>query len=119
MQPKFNIDPPSSKKEKISIIIDNRKKEFKNKNENSETDELEANGHISIESFKNWLVKSYIDMEHMKNVLVKNNLSKLTERKVRLLLIIYQAKFVAENYLTIQNFYSNFIDFYMQNGVVK
>ncbi len=64
------------------MIIDNRKKELKNKNDNNETDELEAYGYITVETFKNWLTKAYLDMEYLKNVLVKKDLANYPDKKV-------------------------------------
>jgi hypothetical protein len=75
--------PPMIKKDKIEVLIDNRKKYFKNKNENNETDELEAYSYITVESFKSWLMKSYLDMDYLKNI-VKKDLSSLSEKKVKI-----------------------------------
>ncbi len=75
------------KKEKIEVIIDNRKGDLRNKNNNNETDELEAYGYITVDGFRNWLMKSYIDLDHLNNV-IKKDLEVLNEKTVILFIYI-------------------------------
>lgn len=74
-QPYLNIGPtPVIKKQKLEITIDNRRGDIKNINKNNSTDELEAYGYITVESIKKWLINSYIDMDYLQNILIKNDL---------------------------------------------
>jgi hypothetical protein len=54
------------KGEKITILIDNQRKEFRNKNNTNTTDELEAHGSVTVMKFKEWMMKSYVDITHLK-----------------------------------------------------
>lgn len=100
------------KKEKIEVIIDNKRGDIKNNNKNNDIDELEAYGYITVENFRNWLLKSYIDIEDLKNSSIREDLSSLnTNEKI--------IKHILDRYVNDPAFFPNFIDFYLHSGVVK
>lgn len=69
-------------------MIDNGRHEIKNKNGN-ETDEIEASGHITLEAFKNWICKSYVDMDNLIKIIIKNDMigNNFSDENVNLILM--------------------------------
>ena len=119
----INITNFNKKQEKIEIVIDNQRKDFKNKNQsqnsNNYRDELEANNNVIVEKFKIWLMKSYIEEEHFRNMINGdlNNLviiKKINEKQVKMYII--QKDYIIQKYLSNSII---FIDFIMKDGVVK
>ena len=69
------MKPAYATGEKIEVVINNEKKEFKRKktgdsSSNNYVDEIEAGHSTTVSSLKNWLIKNYICTETLiKNVL--------------------------------------------------
>jgi hypothetical protein len=69
-------------------MIDNQKREFKNKNMTKEPlnspldykDELEASNNVAVFKFKQWLLKSYIEHDHFYRT-IENDINNLLSTK--------------------------------------
>lgn len=82
----MNLNAQPYKNEKIEITLDNTRKEFKNKNSTSgdNSDDLEALGSVSVQKLKEWLIKSYVDIEHLRNSINNDFVaSSLTDKDVK------------------------------------
>lgn len=71
------IRPNFKQGEKIEVIINNEKKDFKRKKEASAnnstyTDEIEAAHSTTINSLRNWIIKNYICQDYLSKMVIED-----------------------------------------------
>jgi hypothetical protein len=90
----------------MDVVINYRKDDF-----NKEPDTLEVNNLVTIEYLKNWLLKMSIDIEHLKKI-VKYDVMNCNELSDSL------KNELIEKSLNSVSFLGNFLDFYLEYGIV-
>ncbi len=90
----------------MDVIINYRKEDF-----NKEPDSLEVNNLVTIEYLKNWLLKMSIDIEHFRKF-VKYDVRNCNDLSDNLKNELIEKCFSSVSFL------GNFLDFYLQNGIV-
>lgn len=78
------MKPAFATGEKIEVVINNEKKEFKRKktadsNSNNYVDEIEAAHTTTVSSLKNWLIKNYVCTETLIKCVLDDYKSKINQ----------------------------------------
>lgn len=86
----------------------------------NDNENIEAPASTTMLKLKKWLIDSYIDVEHLRNVTIRNDLKSidLGEEEVNRL-YNQEIKNIVEKYVNDRIFMHNFVDFYISDGIVN